>query len=83
MGNFYSSAVAQNCNPISDGAHDSQVMRNENGCNIMLSGQIADQVQDRRLHRDVKRRGDLVTQQQVWPGGKGAGDGEFCLRGGL
>ena len=26
-----------------------QVTRNKNGCNIMLSGQIADQVQDRRL----------------------------------
>lgn len=40
--------VMQHGDPISDCADDSQVQRNKDSCNVMLSGQIADQVQAQR-----------------------------------
>jgi hypothetical protein len=39
---FYDPAVAQHRDAIGIGAHDCEVVRDKDGRNVMLSGQIAD-----------------------------------------
>ena len=61
---------------IADVAHGRQVVRDEDHRDAQALLQITHEVEDRALHRDVERRGDLVRDQHLGPSGEGARDGD-------
>ena len=61
---------------VAQRAHDFQIMRYEQVGQPALTLQLAQQLDDLRLHRQVQRRGRLVEQDEFRFKRDGAGDGE-------
>ena len=59
--------------------HDAQVMRDEDIAHLPLGLEVGEEIEDRRLHRDVERRGRLVADDEARLAGKSAGDGDTLL----
>ena len=49
---------------VGDVLDDADVVRDEQVAHAQLALQLAQQIQDLRLHRDIQRRGRLVTNDQ-------------------
>src|SRR6185437_9232949 len=61
---------------VGDARDDAEVVGDEEHRQAQLALQLLQQLEHRRLHRHVERRGDLVADQEVGPRGQGAGDGD-------
>ncbi len=61
---------------VGDVVHHAQIVRDEEVGELELDLQLAQQVQDLRLDRDVERRDRLVRHHQLRPQHQGAGDGD-------
>src|SRR5436190_8561623 len=68
---FADLAVAHDERTVRDRAHDREVVADPDHRRAGLLGQLSDQLEDRRLHGDVERRGDLVAEQERRPRGEG------------
>ncbi len=60
--------------------HHVQIVRDEDIAHLPLGLQIGQQIEDRRLHRHVERRGRLIADHHLRAAGEGAGDGDPLLQ---
>mgnify|MGYP003694014791 CR=1 FL=1 len=51
--------------PVGDVADDAEVVRDEEVGDLLLRLELDEQVEDRRLHGDVERRGRLVADDEL------------------
>ena len=58
-------AQVEHGDPVRDVAHDAEVVRDEEERDAALRLQLDEEVEDRRLHRDVERRGRLVADDEL------------------
>ena len=72
-------AEVEDGDAVGDVAHDAEVVGDEEVRDPLLRLQLDEQVQDRRLHRDVERRGRLVADDELWIAGERARDREPLL----
>src|SRR5205814_5052446 len=66
--------LAHNGDVVCDRADESEVVRNEEKPDAHVLPEVGEELDDRRLDRDVERRGDLVADEQYGLGGESAGD---------
>ena len=78
-GGLDDAAAAHHRDRVAQVADRGDIMGDEEQGNGEPLAKLGDQIEDRRLHRQVQRRGDLVRDQQHWPGGDGAGDRDPLL----
>ena len=69
-------AVLHDHDAVAERAHDLEVVRDEEVGEARLVLQLAQQLDDLGLHRQVERRGRLVEEDELGLERDGAGDGE-------
>ena len=65
--------------PVGDVPNYTEVMRDEQVRDTALGLQLDEEVEDRRLHGDVERRGRLVADHELRVAGEGARDRDPLL----
>ena len=65
---------------VGEVAHHAHVVGDEDVAGLLLGLQVGQQVEDRRLHRDIERAGRLVAHHDARIAGEGAGDGDTLLQ---
>ena len=74
IGHFANRAMPHDRDPIAHLTYDWQIMADEQHGQAELLLQILEQVKDRSLNRDIKRRGRLVADQDPRPRRQSARD---------
>ena len=60
-------------------AHDAEIVRDDDVAGLLVALQVAQQVEDRGLHRHVERTGGFVADHDARAAGKGTGDRNALL----
>ena len=66
--------------PVGDVADNAEVVGDEDVAHAFLRLQLDEEVQDRRLHRDVERRGRLVAEDDARVAREGTRDGDALFQ---
>ena len=72
-------AEVEDRDPVGEVAHDAEVVRDEEVRDALVALELDEQVEDRRLHRDVERRGRLVADDDPRLAGERARDRDPLL----
>ena len=76
---FHDLAKIEHGDAVGQIAHHAEIMRDEDVADLFRGLQFDQKIEDRRLHRDVERRGRFVADNDPRIAGKGPGNGDALL----
>ena len=62
---FNDASGIQNKDTLRQRGRHTQIVRNEQDCRLLIASEIAQQVEDLRLHGDVERGGRFIGDEQL------------------
>ncbi|MCY1310312.1 hypothetical protein D9M70_604900 [compost metagenome] len=62
---FDDPAVLHHCHPVTEIGDDAEIVCHDQHCHAGIALDVAQQIENFRLHRDVQRRGRLVGNQEI------------------